>query len=492
MNINEYMNKYYGKSPKIKANLRNITDIYQDLKEDGVFVSINGKSSCELNNIVEAINKKPAAIFVEKGKKLSLKDKIPVITVESPKMELARLLKFENDAFDKKPIFIGITGTNGKTTTTYIVYQYLKYQNYDVLLIGTNWIYSYFKMEEKTEETNNTTPSLSLLYKYLRNTENEYDYVIMEISSQGIEEGRIEGLNFNVVGLTNLSAEHLDYHHTLTEYRTVKSKLFKQINNPSWESYCILNEDDDSFNYYKDKCLGKLLTYGINSGMIKAINLNVDHDESNFIIVDQNEKYEIHTNLVGKFNVYNILMVWSLNKALHLRKKDLMQFLNKKIEIPGRMQVVKKNDRTFIIDFAHTIKAVENVLKAINNIKNNNMIITVIGCGGMRDRLKRPIIGSLACTYSDYVIFTEDNSRDENTMDIIEEITKDLNTNNYRVILDRKVAVEEAYKLSNKNDTILLLGKGIEKYQIGKNNVKIPYSELDAINSLGNNYEYLL
>ena len=137
MNINEYMNKYYGKSPKIKANLRNITDIYQDLKEDGVFVSINGKSSCELNNIVEAINKKPAAIFVEKGKKLPLKDKIPVIAVESPKVELARLLKFENDVFDKKPIFIGITGTNGKTTTTYILYQYLKYQNYDVLLIGT-------------------------------------------------------------------------------------------------------------------------------------------------------------------------------------------------------------------------------------------------------------------------------------------------------------------------------------------------------------------
>lgn len=492
MNINEYMNKYYEKSPKIKANLRNITDIYQDLKEDGVFVSINGKSSCELNNIVEAINKKPAAIFVEKGKKLSLKDKIPVIAVESPKVELARLLKFENDVFDKKPIFIGITGTNGKTTTTYILYQYLKYQNYDVLLIGTNWIYSYFKMEEIVEETNNTTPSLSLLYKYLRNSENEYDYVIMEISSQGIEEGRIEGLSFNVVGLTNLSAEHLDYHHTLTEYRAVKSKLFKQIVSPFWESSCILNEDDDNFSYYKDKCLGKLITYGINSGMVKVHNLDVNHNGSQFIIVDHNEKYEIRTNLVGKFNVYNILMVWCINKALKLRKKDLVSFLNNKIEIPGRMQVIKKNGRTFIIDFAHTIKAVENVLKTTNNIKNNNKIITVIGCGGMRDRLKRPIIGQLACTYSDYVIFTEDNSRDENTTDIIEEITKDLNSTNYNVFLDRKIAVEEAYKLSNKEDIILLLGKGIEKYQIVKNNIKIPYSELDVINNLGNNYEYLL
>ncbi len=492
MKINDYMNKYYGKSLKINANLENITDIYQDLKENGVFVSINKKPSSELKNLVEAINKKPTTIFVGKDKNIPLKNKLPIITVKSPKIELARLLKEENDAFDKKPIFIGITGTNGKTTTTYLLYQYLKYLNYDVLLIGTNWIYSYFKMYEKVEETNNTTPSPSLLYKYLRETENEYDYVIMEISSQGIEEGRIEGLCFNIVGLTNLSAEHLDYHHTLTEYRVVKSKLFKQLNIPFWKSYGILNEDDESFDYYKDKCMGKLLTYGINFGMIRAINLTVNHEGSSFTIIDQNEKYEINTNLIGKFNVYNILMVWCINKALQLRKKDLIIFLNKNIEIPGRMQVIKKNDRTFIVDFAHTIKAVECVLQTVRNIKKDNKLITVIGCGGMRDRLKRPIIGKIACTISDYVIFTEDNSRDENPTDIIEEITKDLDNNNYRVILDRKIAVEEAYKLSNKNDIILLLGKGIEKYQIGKNNIKMPYSELDVINCLGNNYEYLL
>lgn len=494
MNINEYLDKYYN-GKKVSKNgsfdINNITDIYQDLTENGIFISLNGKSTCKLNNIVEAIKRKPALIISDNKQKMPKIFKIPMLTVETPKIDLARLLKIENEKYGKMPSIIGITGTNGKTTTTYMLYLYLKSLNYDVLLIGTNWIYSYFKMEEIIEETNNTTPSLSLLYKYLRKTNNEYDYVIMEVSSQGIEEGRIEGLKFKVVGLTNLSSEHLDYHNTLTEYRVVKSKLLGQVEEPYDESSCILNADDENYDYYKSKCMSKLITFGINNGMIRAEIIKSSQSGNRFMINDRNTKYYINTNLIGIFNIYNILMIWCINNALKIRRENLVEFLNNKHEVPGRMQVIKKNNRTFIIDFAHTIDAVENVLKTINKVKKDNHIITVIGCGGMRDRIKRPIIGKIVTEYSDYVVFTEDNSRDENTTDIIEEITKDLTKSNYCIKLDREDAVNEAYKLSVNNDIILLLGKGIEKYQIRRNNQKIPYSEINTINNLGNNYEYL-
>lgn len=492
MKLREYLSKYNNGKKLKDIKITNITDIYQDLDKNGIFVSINGKSSCEINNIMHALSKSPSMIITSNQSKQFNNNKIPFINVENPKMELARLLNTENKEFEHQPMFIGITGTNGKTTTTYLLYQYLKRENYDVLLIGTNWIYSYFKMEEVIEETNNTTPTLSLLYKYLRTYKNEYDYVIMEISSQGIEEGRIEGLEFDVIGLTNLSAEHLDYHHTITEYRIAKSKLFSHLRKPWWDGRIILNHDDDNYSYFMNQSMGTLYTYGLKDGMIKAKIIKQSSKGTSFIIFDHNQKYEINTNLIGEFNVYNILMVWCIVKALSLNTKSLLNFLSKKLEIPGRMQVVEKNGRHFIIDFAHTSKAVDSVLDTVYKLKENNQIFTVIGCGGMRDKQKRPVIGEIVTRKSDFAIFTEDNSRDENTTDIINDITENLDCHNYIIILDRENAIKEAYKLSRENDIILILGKGVENYQIRKNNELVQYSDFKSVEKIGQDYEYLV
>lgn len=485
MDLNNYVNKYYNKKLRFKHPVSVITDVYQDITFNGVFVSIKGKN--ELIYIKKAIENGAKTIFIEHPLKIDNKN-INIIVVPSTKMELARLLKEENKEFLRKPKFIGITGTNGKTTTTYLLYSYLKKLNYDILLIGTNWIYSYVKLNEVFEETNNTTPSLSLLYKYLRMYHNEYDYVIMEVSSQGIEEGRLAGIKFDIVGITNLSSEHLDYHHTLSEYKIVKGKLLNYLKEDSAQSVIILNQDDLYYDYYKSQSIGPLLTFGINCGNVTVKNLVSSKSGLFFIIKDCNKEMKVECNLIGQFNVYNILMLYAINKSLKINNLYLENFLKGNLFIPGRMNIFKILGRTIIVDFAHTISAVENVLISINKIKRFSKVYCVIGCGGNRDKSKRPIIGNIVTSLSDYVIFTEDNSRDENTTDIIEDITTSLDKSKYNVILDRQEAIKTIFKLSHEEDIILVLGKGAETYQIKKNNIKVKYSDIDVIRNLENDY----
>lgn len=483
MDLNNYVNKYYKKKLKYKHPISIITDIYQDIVVNGVFVSIKNKN--EITYINKAIERGAKTIIVEHPIKIN-KQKINIVIVPSIKMELARLLKEENNDFIKKPKFIGITGTNGKTTTTYLLYTYLKNLNYDVLLIGTNWIYSYVKLDETFEETNNTTPSLSLLYKYLRKFQNEYDYVIMEVSSQGIEEGRIAGIKFDVIGITNLSSEHLDYHHTLSEYRSVKAKLLNYIYDESEKSVIILNHDDSSYDYYKNQTIGRILTFGIKKGNVKVKNLVTTKNGLFFIINDRDKDIKVNSNLIGLFNVYNILMLYMIHKVLKINNLYFENFIKNELVIPGRMNLFKIQGRKVIIDFAHNISAVENVLTTINQIQHTGKILCIIGCGGNRDKSKRPVIGGLVTKLCDYVIFTEDNSRDENTTDIIEDITKNLKTTNYNIILNRQDAINTMFKLSKEDDIILVLGKGNENYQIKDQNIKVKYSDIDVIRNLEN------
>lgn len=479
MDLNKYLYTYYKKKLKYNHQVSLITDIYQDVIYNSVFVSIKGKK--ELEYIDKAIKNGAKTVFVEDINNLPKYQNINIIKVPSSKMELARLLREENKDFGMMPTLIGITGTNGKTTTTYLLYQYLKTLNYDVLLIGTNWIYSYYKMNEQFMETNNTTPSLSLLYKYLRNTKNEYDYVIMEVSSQGIEEGRTLGLKFDIVGITNLSREHLDYHHSLSEYLVVKGKILQEVKSCG---IVILNNDDDAFAYFKNHTINKLLTFGLNKGMIKGKILALTNESTKFIISDEFKSLRLITNLIGKFNVYNLLMLYCINKSLNINNNYLKSFLNKKLLIPGRVNKIIVKDRIFIIDFAHTVDSVLNIINTVKETFKEGLIYTIIGCGGNRDKLKRPEIGKIVTELSDYAIFTEDNSRNENTCDIIEDITKDLTAQNYNIILDRKEAIKQAFRLSKRNDVILVLGKGAENYQIKKNNEKIKYSDIETVEML--------
>lgn len=485
MNLRIYLKKYYPKYHCRNNHIvTNISDYDGDMTENSIFVACGGYMNSGEKFIDSAIDNGAKTIFYQSGMKINKRKGINYIEVEDSKVELARLLKWEISERTTRPIFIGVTGTTGKTSVTFLFYQYLKDQNYDVLLLGTGWIYSYYGLEEKIVTTDNTTPKLSLLYRCLREKDYNYDYVIMEVSSQGIAEGRVLGIPFDLVSITNLSKEHLDYHHTFNEYKITKGRLLFNLDNNSSIKKIILNYDDNTSLYYRGTTLDEVYSFGIQKGQVQAKQIERDFLKTSFTLVDTKNEFPITTNLMGDFNVSNFLNLWQLNKALELKKEKLLQFFRKELMIPGRMNVIGKNGRYFIVDYAHTINAVEAVFLYIDSVKGKRKIISVLGCGGNRDTLKRPVIGSIACKYSELVIFTEDNSRDEDPHLIISDILKGVETENYKVVVNRKEAIIEAYQNSTKGDIILVLGKGVENYLIREKGRKIPYNDQETILAL--------
>lgn len=471
-----YIKDYYKNRVKYNHEICLITDYDKDVINNSVFISIKDNKYID-----EAINNGAKTIIYNNTIKQSFTktEGVNYIGVEFPKKELSKLFQYFYSTIDKKPIVIGITGTNGKTTTSYLLYQYLKWLKNDVLYIGTSWIYSYNSLIEKTESINNTTPSISYLIKYL--WFNSYDYVILEISSQGIEEGRILGIKFDIISITNLATDHLDYHSSINEYKIVKGKLLHQISDNSIYKKIILNKDDLQYNYYSSITLHDIISYGINQGDIKLVNYKSDLSGIELVI---NDKYltKLSSNLIGDFNIYNILNLYSISKVLKYNVNYIKAFLKLNTSIPGRMNIVKKENNTFIIDYAHTIDSVTNVLNFVKKISDNKKIVVVIGCGGNRDKTKRSIIGKLVTNKADYVYFTEDNSRNEEPEKIILDMITEVKTNNYEIIFSRKEAIKEAYNKFN-NSIILVLGKGIENY-ILKNSYKEEHNDLRFIEGI--------
>ena len=367
----------------------------------------------------------------------------------------------EKNYYDKiKNIkLIGVTGTNGKTTTSYLIYEALNKLNIKCAYIGTLGFYTPYKIVE----TPNTTPTLYEIYEMLLECEkNNIEYVSMEVSSHGLDMGRVSGLTFEYAIFTNLTEDHLDYHKTMDNYALAKQKLFKQCKKS------IINIDDK----YKDYFLSKdSITYGKNDSNYKISDIKIDSNGSSFKINDE----DYLCNLIGEYNVYNMTCVIIILKLMQLDTSIV-----KTITAPkGRMEIIKYNSNSIIIDYAHTPDAVEKILSEVSKLPHNR-IITMIGCGGDRDKFKRPIIGDIATTYSDYVIFTSDNPRGENPNDILNDITCKLYKKNYEIIENRKKAIKKSIQMLSKNDILLLLGKGHEEYQIIKDK-KIFFSDKEEV-----------
>lgn len=480
MRISSYINKYYPDKKNIKDHeVVLITDDSNAVIENSVFVARFGYQHDGYDYIDEAI-KNGAKTIVHEKKKLKKQKDINYLFVPSSKVELARLLQYQylDKGYETK--IIGVTGTSGKTTVTTILYQYFKHLNYDVLLLGTSGIYSYYKMQETTFPTTNTTPSIASIYRYMLNI-GEFDYVIMEVSSQGLAEGRVLGIPFNVVSMTNLVGEHLDYHQTLGEYKITKGKLLSMLDNCE-NTAIVLNKDDPSYSYYANLSLAPLYTYGLKDGDFKACQISYKMTQTIFKIKDNKKHYVVTTNLMGDFNIYNILAAYGILRTLDESVSSFIVFLGKGIVVPGRMNVTEINDRFVVVDYAHTINAVEEVLKFFNKMKTKRLI-TVIGAGGERDHFKRPVFGDLATTLSDYVIFTEDNSRHENPSLIISDMLQGTRNHNYEVIISRDLAIRHALNISQPSDIVLILGKGIESTII-RNDQIIKHNDLDLIETL--------
>ena len=352
---------------------------------------------------------------------------------------------------------IGVTGTNGKTTTAYLTYQILNKLGNKTGYIGT---IGYYLPDKDFIELPNTTPNILDLYELLLEAkEDGCKTVMMEVSSHALHQERVKGLRYKTAAFTNLTQDHLDYHKTMEAYLEAKQLILKQLDGPM-----IVNADDPCANKW-EAAYDNTLTFGKAGNDYKIIDYK-DTDKGTFIKFSTPEKeYEVETNLRSTFNVYNYLTALSLINNIGYSIEEIIKVTPEIYPPKGRCEIIKVKEGEAVIDYAHTPDAVEKIIDAFTENKKGR-VITIVGCGGDRDPKKRPIMGNIATEKSDYVILTSDNPRTEDPQKIMDDILAGVHTNNYEVELDRRKAISKALDMIEKNDVVLILGKGHEDYQI--------------------------
>lgn len=440
--------------------------------KNSLFVAIKGFEQDGHNFIMDAIAKGATAVVLEDDSKISndylIHQNVTKILVKDSRKALAQLSKnFFNNPSDKIKV-IGITGTNGKTSITYILKSILENAGKKTGLIGTiaNYIGNEILPSEKT------TPESYELNQLLDQMVNEKcEYCVMEVSSHSLELDRVYGINFTAGIFTNLTQDHLDFHQTLENYFDAKKKLFDSL---SENSFAVVNIDDHYGRKIIKDTKARVFTYGSKNDVdFKAMNPKFSFDKIKFDILYKNEIYPVTANLTGTFNVYNITAAIATSYELGIEFKIIQNALKNLNHVPGRFELVGDYPVKVIVDYAHTSDALQNVLLTIRSILNSNnstnKIITVFGAGGNRDRTKRPKMGSVVEQLSDLAIITSDNPRNEEPVQIFNDILNGVNDKlKFRVIEDRKEAIRKAIELANHGDVVLIAGKGHEAYQIIK------------------------
>ena len=441
-------------------------------KKGSLFVAINGYNIDGHAFIVDAIDNGATTIVCENLPEDFKNLKSVFVKVKCSKSALSIISSNFFDNPSSKIDLIGITGTNGKTTVSSLLYELFNKFSIDSGLISTINI----KYKDQEIESINTTPdSISINHHLSEMIKSNIKICFMEVSSHGIDQKRIEGLFFKGVIFTNLTHDHIDYHKSFANYRDTKKKIFDSLSN---KSFSLINSDDRNSKYIIQNSKSSKYTYGIyNKSDYNSSILEIQL-EGMLLNIDKNE---VWTKLIGDFNAYNILAIYSLGKIYELETIKLLKNISELENVQGRLQsFTTKNKITVIVDYAHTPDALENVLKTINKIRNvGQRLITVVGCGGDRDSKKRPLIGNLVSELSSYVIFTSDNPRSENPKEILDQILLGVTKTNSKktdVIVKREKAIERAYKYSNTGDIVLIAGKGHENYQ-ELNGKKIPFDD---------------
>ena len=428
--------------------------------ENDIFVAIRGTVSNGHDFIEKAINLGATVIVCDEMPSMIVSG-VAYIQVKDTNAALAFMATNYYDKPSTKLKLVGITGTNGKTTIASLLYQLFKKAGYKVGLLSTVKI-----MVDDTEyKATHTTPdSLTINYYLDEMAEIGCEYCFMEVSSHGVHQKRTEGLEFAGGVFTNLSHDHLDYHETFAEYRDVKKSFFDHLPKTA---FALTNIDDKNGLVMLQNTMAKKLTYALKSyAEYKAVILE---NQLGGLLLKINEN-EVWVRLIGTFNAYNLLAIYGTAVELGLESLEVLRLLSELESVSGRFQfIISTSKITAIVDYAHTPDALENVLKTIDDIRTKNeQLITVGGCGGDRDKTKRPIMANIATTMSDKVILTSDNPRSENPETIIAEMEAGVEPQNFKKslsIVDRKQAIKTACQLANPNDIILIAGKGHETYQ---------------------------
>ena len=460
VNINSVIGSTNIKINKIEFDSRKIL-------ENDLFVAIKG-NNVDGNKFISQVIEKGAKVVLCQEIPEDIKKGVTYIKVKDIRETLSLVCSNYYDNPSKKLKLIGITGTNGKTTTSNLMFQLFNLFNYKVGLISTNKII----IGDKKRESNHTTPDPLTLNKVLNEmVESKVEFCFMEVSSHAIKQKRISGLNFKAGVFTNLSHDHLDYHKTFSEYRDIKKFFFDSLDT---NSLAIVNIDDNNGNYMVQNCRARIYKYALKSNADYSLKIfEKDFDGMKMKINGS----EVWTSLIGNFNAYNILATYSLAKNFDFKEEEILNNVSRFKTVEGRFEKISKNksNKIGIVDYAHSPDSIQNILQTLNDLKHKSLLITVLGCGGDRDAEKRPLMGKIAASLSDRVVFTSDNPRFEDPKLIIEQMEagvekKDL----YKVssIVDRKKAIKFACEINSGNDVILVAGKGHEKYQInGKNKI---------------------
>lgn len=445
---------------KLETEISEIIFDSRKVIENSLYIAIKGTLADGHQYISSAIEKGVKAIVCEVLPEQK-EEGITYIKVENSSEVLGLLASNFYGNPSEKLTLVGITGTNGKTSVSTLLFDIFKKMGYSSVLIST----VEYRIGDEVFPSTHTTPDIITLNRILsKAVEQGCQYAFMEVSSHGIHQGRIDGLNFRIAGFTNITHDHLDYHKTFLEYLNTKKRFFDEL---PQTAVAITNIDDKNGLVMLQNTKAKKKTYAVKT--LADYHGKLLELDFNGMLLDFNGK-EFWTTLTGKFNVYNLLLVFAIARELGFEENEILTTISKLKRVNGRFEVLKSQGGIiFVVDYAHTPDALENILDSINEIRTKNeRLITIFGCGGDRDREKRPEMGKVATRKSTLAIITSDNPRTEDPAQIIKEIEAGVESQNfskYITIPYRKEAIKMAIKFAEPKDIVLVAGKGHETYQ---------------------------
>ncbi|WP_163101409.1 UDP-N-acetylmuramoyl-L-alanyl-D-glutamate--2,6-diaminopimelate ligase [Peribacillus alkalitolerans] len=432
------------------------------IKEGSLFICIKGYTVDGHQFAADAVKKGAVAVVAERPVEVD----VPVIIVKDTMRTMAILA----DTFYHHPTqrlrLIGITGTNGKTTTSHLIEKIFNDHHQKTGLIGT----MYTKIGESIKETKNTTPDSVTLQKiFAEMIDEQVETAIMEVSSHALELGRVHGCDYDIAVFTNLTQDHLDFHKTMERYKFAKSLLFSQLGNTfvdGRQKFAVLNADDPASEDFKKWTAAHVLTYGIdNDADVLAKNILITSSGTQFSLVTPFGELDVRMKLIGKFSVYNVLAAISVSICSGLPLASIVQSIEDVKGVSGRFEAVDAGqDFSVIVDYAHTPDSLENVLRTVKDFAKNRITV-IVGCGGDRDKTKRPLMAQIACEFADKAIFTSDNPRSEDPLEILKDMEAGVQGKPYQLIPDRKDAIFHAINGAQTGEVIVIAGKGHETYQ---------------------------
>lgn len=467
--------------------INNIQYDSRKIQKNDCFVAIKGTKNDGHNFIQNAVSQGAKVIIVQDDTiipdSFCMHNAIVKIVVPETRKALAIISSNYYNNPSEKLKMIGVTGTNGKTTTTHLIKSILESAGAKVGLVGT----IEYKIGKENIPALHTTPeSLELNELFNLMLKDGCSYVVMEVSSHALSQSRVDGIEYDAAIFTNLTQDHLDYHGSMEKYFEAKKILFTQIKS---NGYAVINNDDRHSSALHDVIKSKSITYGITSAAdVRVKDIKYNLKGTTLTITTKKDNFTFLTPLIGRFNIYNILAAFSTGYALGIPHEQIIDGITNVKTVRGRFERIESSKGwTVIIDYAHTPDALENCLRTIQEImpqQNRGRIVTVFGAGGDRDKSKRPLMGQIAGVYSDIVIVTSDNPRSENPEKIIDDIIQGI-TRRASVLreVDRRLAIEKAISCAQRGDIILIAGKGHEDYQIiGQE--KIYFSDREIVENL--------